>query len=88
MPIFEYKCADCGHEFEELVFDRDECPPCPECKSEKTGKLMSAVRSRVGGCCASAPSESGSGDEGGGLSTSVSSPCAGCSGGDCSSCGS
>lgn len=87
MPIFEYKCADCGHEFEELVFDRDECPPCPKCQSEETGKLMSAVRSRVGGG-ASAPAESSAGGDEGGLSSSVSSPCSGCSGGDCSSCGS
>lgn len=87
MPIFEYRCSDCGNEFEELVFDRDDCPPCPKCQSEKTGKLMSAVRSRVKGG-ASAPAESASGDDSGGLSTSTSSPCAGCSGGDCSSCGS
>lgn len=83
MPIFEYKCADCGKEFEELVFDRDECPPCPECKSEKTGKLMSACKFKTGGGApdmddlraTSAPS-----------SSSSSSACAGCSGGDCSSC--
>jgi len=83
MPIFDYKCADCGKEFEELVFNRDECPPCPECKSENTGKLMSACKFKTGGgapdygdmgAAASAPSSSSSG-------------CAGCSGGDCSSCG-
>ncbi|WP_319541897.1 zinc ribbon domain-containing protein [uncultured Pseudodesulfovibrio sp.] len=84
MPIFEYKCSDCDHEFEELVFDRDECPPCPKCQSEKTGKLMSAVRSRIGG--ASAP-QSGGSDSDSGTSFSSSSPCSGCSGGDCSSCG-
>lgn len=82
MPIFDYKCADCGKEFEELVFNRDECPPCPDCKSEKTGKLMSACKFKTGGgtpdygdmgAAPSAPSSS-------------SSSCAGCSGGDCSSC--
>ncbi|WP_031480867.1 FmdB family zinc ribbon protein [Maridesulfovibrio frigidus] len=84
MPIYEYKCADCGIEFEELVFKRDECPPCPECKSESTGKLISACKFKTGGGAdsrdmgeapsAPAPSSSGS-------------ACAGCSGGDCSSCG-
>ncbi len=86
MPIFEYKCNDCGHEFEELVFDRDECPACPKCASEKTGKLMSAVRAKVGGF---RPDTGG--DDGGGIQSSpstASSGCAGCSGGDCSSCGS
>ena len=82
MPIFEYKCSDCGKEFEELVFDRDECPPCPKCQSTNTGKLMSAVRSKVGG---SAPDAGG--DTGPAAPSAPSSGCAGCSGGNCSSCG-
>ena len=89
MPIFEYKCNDCGHEFEELVFDREECPPCPKCQSEKTGKLMSAVRSKVGGFRPDTGDSVGSGNSAdSGTEFSASSPCAGCSGGDCSSCGS
>jgi len=80
MPIFEYKCSDCDHEFEELVFDRDECPPCPKCDSAKTGKLMSAVRSRTGG---GAPDSAGESEA---APTAAPSGCAGCSGGDCSSC--
>jgi len=82
MPIFEYACNDCGNEFEELVFDRDECPACPKCGSAKTGKLMSAVRSRVG----SGVPDSGQ-SEPAASSSAASSGCAGCSGGDCSSCG-
>lgn len=81
MPIFEYTCKDCGNEFEELVFDRDECPPCPKCKSEQTCKLMSAVRSRVGG---GAP-DSGPADSAPAAAPS-SGGCSGCSGGNCSSC--
>ena len=42
MPIYEYKCRQCGHEFEELVFSPDETPPCPECGSGQVEKLMSA----------------------------------------------
>ena len=83
MPIFEYKCADCGAEFEELVFNRDECPPCPECKSANTDKLMSACKFKTGG---GAPDF---GDMGAPApSASSGSACSGCSGGDCSSCGS
>ncbi len=83
MPIFEYKCADCGKEFEELVFNRDECPPCPACESEKTGKLMSACKFKTGG---GAPDYADMGAAPSAPSSSSSS-CAGCSGGDCSSCG-
>ncbi|QJB55426.1 zinc ribbon domain-containing protein [Pseudodesulfovibrio sp. zrk46] len=42
MPIYEYKCEECGHEFEELVSSQEAVPPCPKCKSEKVAKLMSA----------------------------------------------
>ncbi len=41
MPMFEYKCNDCGHEFEELVFGEKK-PACPKCKSENTEKKISA----------------------------------------------
>lgn len=82
MPIFEYKCSDCNEEFEELVFDRDECPACPKCGSENTGKLMSAVRSRTGGF---APDSGGASDAA--PAAPAASGCAGCSGGDCSNCG-
>lgn len=49
MPIYEYKCSDCGNEFEELVFNQDDAVTCPECKSEKTEKLMSACSAKTGG---------------------------------------
>ncbi|OEU71012.1 MAG: FmdB family transcriptional regulator [Desulfovibrio sp. S3730MH75] len=81
MPIYEYKCADCGIEFEELVFNRDECPPCPECKSESTGKLISACKFKTGGGSEEGAASSAT------APSSGSSACAGCSGGDCSSCG-
>lgn len=81
MPIFEYTCTECGHEFEELVFDREECPPCPKCSSTKTGKLMSAVRSKVGG---NAPDMGGESEAP--AAPAAPSGCAGCSGGDCSGC--
>jgi putative FmdB family regulatory protein len=40
MPIFEYACGDCGHEFEALVRS-DTTPECPSCHSNKLDKLLS-----------------------------------------------
>lgn len=41
MPIFEYACAGCGHEFEKLV-RRDITPPaCPSCGGDRTERLFS-----------------------------------------------
>lgn len=49
MPIFEYKCAKCDNEFEELVFSQDELPPCPKCQSKDVDKLMSAAAVKTDG---------------------------------------
>jgi len=44
MPIFEYRCVECGKVFEEIISgDRDKKLPCPSCKSLKTEKLMSVI---------------------------------------------
>ncbi len=43
MPIYEYSCTACGHEFEELVRG-DEKPVCPSCESEDLERLMSLPR--------------------------------------------
>jgi putative FmdB family regulatory protein len=34
MPIFEYVCKECQHEFEALVFGKQKAE-CPKCKSKK-----------------------------------------------------
>jgi putative FmdB family regulatory protein len=41
MPIFEYRCGDCDHEFELLVLKTLGAPRCPECGSGKVEKLLS-----------------------------------------------
>ncbi len=43
MPIFEYRCQDCGHEFEALVLPQHAAPSCPQCQSAKLEKLLSAA---------------------------------------------
>ena len=40
MPIFEYECRACGHEFEVLVRTGD-VPACPSCTSQDLKKLLS-----------------------------------------------
>lgn len=50
MPIFEYRCNKCGHEFEHLVFSSDkQGPTCPKCRSSKVKKMMSAASVRAHG---------------------------------------
>ncbi len=40
MPIYEYKCRDCGDEFEALVRKSD-TPSCPKCSSTELERLLS-----------------------------------------------
>ncbi|MDM8524662.1 zinc ribbon domain-containing protein [Desulfococcaceae bacterium HSG8] len=75
MPIYEYHCDKCDHNFEYLVFGSDE-PECPECKSGGVHKLMSAcgfVSKGSGGQTVSR--------------AAADSSCSGCSATSCTSCG-
>jgi putative FmdB family regulatory protein len=40
MPLYEYTCDACEHQFEMLVFSGDKVE-CPECSSEKVTQLLS-----------------------------------------------
>ncbi|MBA3030552.1 MAG: zinc ribbon domain-containing protein [Desulfobacteraceae bacterium] len=43
MPIFEFVCEKCNHQFESLMMASDrKNPVCPECSHKKVKKLMSA----------------------------------------------
>ncbi len=43
MPIYEYNCKACGHDFEDLVMGVDApAPLCPKCDANNVQKLMSA----------------------------------------------
>jgi putative FmdB family regulatory protein len=46
MPIFEYRCQACGHEFEMLVL-KGTVPACRKCKAETLERQLSvpAVKS-------------------------------------------
>ncbi len=42
MPIYEYRCPDCGHEFETMQrMSEDPIKVCPECSAENVSKLIS-----------------------------------------------
>lgn len=40
MPIFEYKCCNCGEDFEKLVFGSSTVE-CPKCNSKDVKKKFS-----------------------------------------------
>ncbi len=78
MPIYEYKCNNCGKDFETLVMGSFK-PECPECDSQDLSRLMSK--------CGFVSKSQGPGGEMTQTSSASSSSCAGCSSTSCSSCG-
>lgn len=49
MPLYEYKCQSCGHEFELLVkIDTNEKElSCPKCEKRDLRRKLSLFRSRA-----------------------------------------
>ena len=55
MPIFEYACKKCGHQFEALLKSAsDPAPECPECHASGAKRLLSrfaaASKTAFGSC--------------------------------------
>ncbi|GBE07804.1 MAG TPA: zinc ribbon domain-containing protein [Gammaproteobacteria bacterium] len=43
MPIYEYKCEECGHQLEVIQkFSDDPLTECPKCKKQALKKMISA----------------------------------------------
>ena len=42
MPIYEYECQGCHHEFEQLIRTGD-TPHCPRCQGTELSRLLSHV---------------------------------------------
>jgi len=57
MPIFEYICQECQHEFEALVFGRDKAQ-CPKCESKRLSPQLS-VFAMAGKSSGGAPAPGG-----------------------------
>ena len=72
MPLYEYRCGDCGQQFEALVpAGRADTETCPDCGS-RVRRLLSLVAAPVrGGDGAAMPVAGGTG---------------GCCGGACGNC--
>jgi putative FmdB family regulatory protein len=41
MPLYEYRCLGCGHEFELLVLSASPRAACPSCAGESLERLLS-----------------------------------------------
>jgi putative FmdB family regulatory protein len=54
MPIFEYTCKECNHQFEALVFGKDKAA-CPKCQSKKLEPQLSVFAMSAKGSGSSAP---------------------------------
>ena len=80
MPIYEYRCPDCGQEFEEIVTSSSQTVVCPKCESEAPEKLMSCCRFKTAGANMPPIGQSAP-------APSAASACAGCTSKNCSSCG-
>ena len=62
MPIFEYRCSDCGTRFEKLVRTSDtDGPHCPQCSTTEVERELStfAAHSSGGRSAAVAPARGG-----------------------------
>ena len=57
MPIFEYHCMECDHDFEVLVVG-DQDVSCPTCQGNNIKKLLSACSHKSGGEFTSSPGSS------------------------------
>jgi putative FmdB family regulatory protein len=77
MPIYEYRCNECGYKFEKLrMMSQADAPiTCPSCGHGEARRMVSA-------CACFTKSESGETSSVGGGGG-----CGGCAGGSCGTCG-
>ena len=48
MPIYEYRCEDCGNRFEKLVLNKTAELSCPSCGHERLVQELSVFATRSG----------------------------------------
>ena len=66
MPLYEFRCADCGQIFDRLQPFDAESPSCAECGSAEVNRLISLIGGLVGSGSASGGTSSSIGGGGGG----------------------
>lgn len=49
MPIYEYRCRACGHEFDKLQRMDADAPPCAQCGEDATERKVSLSSFRLKG---------------------------------------
>jgi putative FmdB family regulatory protein len=49
MPIYDYECTRCGLIFEAIVGRSENPPPCPDCRSRESKKLIAASAFHIKG---------------------------------------
>jgi len=54
MPIFEYVCKECDHEFEALVYGSEKAA-CPKCHGKKLAQRLSVFAVTAKGAAGAAP---------------------------------
>ncbi len=60
MPIFEYRCEDCGSQFEKLVRHSDpSAPHCPSCGASRLEQQLSTFAAHGASAAAPAPASGG-----------------------------
>jgi putative FmdB family regulatory protein len=57
MPIFEYACKECDHQFEALVYGNEKAE-CPKCHSKKLAPQLSVFAVSAKGSAGGAPDAS------------------------------
>jgi putative FmdB family regulatory protein len=65
MPLYEFRCEDCGNKFSEIKRIGDNNAVCPECGSSNTKRMISTFAS-VSNSAGSASFSGGSNCGGGG----------------------
>lgn len=43
MPIYDYRCEECGHRFSEVHHIDDDQPECPECESMSVKRVITSA---------------------------------------------
>lgn len=60
MPIFEYICKECDHQFEALIYGEQKAS-CPKCQSKKLAPQLSVFAVSAKASASAAPSAGGCG---------------------------